>query len=132
MKLYHGSPKKFKVLTPMQAKGMDEFQNRKAIFLTKEFKQAALYALGKSLKGRTNFALPKNKLIIQGDFTPLSKGYVYEAKIIGAKKGNFGDYEYAYEKNIKDFKVHKVELKDYEKDIKYVKTKKELFKELKK
>jgi hypothetical protein len=58
MKLYHGSPKNLKVIKPKDAKGIDEFENQNAIFLTDDFVQAALYAIGKTLKGKTIFALP--------------------------------------------------------------------------
>ncbi|MAG79226.1 hypothetical protein CMI40_02520, partial [Candidatus Pacearchaeota archaeon] len=67
MKLYHGSPKKLKRLVPKQAKGIGKFENKKAIFLCKTFKHAALYSIGKHLKRKTIFALTPNKLIIVGN-----------------------------------------------------------------
>jgi len=124
MKLYHGTPQKVEVLIPRLAKGIGEFQNQKAIFFTKSFEQAALYAIGKSLKGKTQFALPPNKLIIVGDFKP-SKGYVYEVDI-DAKKGELGDYEYAYTKPISKFKVHEINPENYKSKITYVKSKEEM------
>ena len=57
MKLYHGSPKKLKIIKPIQAKGLTKFENQKAIFLCRTFKHASLYAIGKTLKGKTSFAL---------------------------------------------------------------------------
>jgi hypothetical protein len=128
MKLYHGSPKKLKVLVPKQGKGINKFESQKAIFLTSSFKQSALYAISKSLKGRTAFALPPNKLIIVGDFKPKS-GYVYEVNV-EAQKGLFGEYEYAYRKRIRKFIIHKVKPSEYKSDIFYVKDKKELINKL--
>ena len=130
MKFYHGSPDKLKVLKPKKAKGIDDFQNQRAIFLTKDFKQAALYALAKSLKRKTKFALPPGKIIIVGKFEPVEKGYVYEIELneSDVKKGNLEDYEYAYFKDINYFKIHKVNLKDYIHLIEYV----DSFDELKK
>ena len=75
MKLYHGSPKKLNIIKPLQAKGLTKFENQKAIFLCKTFKHSALYALGKTLKGKTSFALTPNKLIIVGKKKP-KLGYV--------------------------------------------------------
>jgi len=124
MKLYHGSPVKLDKLVPRLAKGIGDFQNQKAIFFTKSLEQAALYAIGKSLKGKTQFALPPNKLIIVGDFKP-GKGYVYEVDI-DAKKGELGDYEYAYTKPISKFKFHEVNPDDYKSKIAYVKSKEEM------
>ena len=132
MKLYHGSPKKLKSLKPQQAKGLNEFQNKKAIFLTKDFTQAALYSISKSLKGKTQFALPPGRLIIVGDFKP-SKGYVYEVDldIKDVQKGELGEYEFGYIKEIKKFKVQEINPEDYKNKIIYVKTKEEMMKIIK-
>ncbi len=127
MKLYHGSPKKLKVLEPKQSKGLTKFENQKAIFLCKTFKHAALYAIGKTLKGKTSFALTPKNLIIVGK-KKLRPGYVYEVNI-KAKKGERG--QFSYNKKIKKFKISKVTAKDYEKKIIYVKDKEELIKNLK-
>jgi len=129
MKLYHGSPKKLKVLYPYQARGINEFQNQKAIFLTKSFDQAALYSLAKSLKEKTPFALPPGKIIIVGNLKPVEKGYVYEIDLQNneVKKGEFGNYEYAYLKPIRKFKIHIINIRKYKDKIKNVKSKKELF-----
>lgn len=124
MKLYHGSPKKLKTLKPQQAKGFDEFENQKAIFLTDSKLQAALYSLGKSLKGKTIFALPPNKLLVIGNKRP-KKGYIYEVMIKG-KKGIWG--QYSYYKPIKKFKKIEIDAKEYGKYITYLKNKEELFK----
>jgi len=122
MKLYHGSPKKLKELKPEQGTGITEFENQNAIFLTDDFHKAALYAISKSLKGKTSFGVIKNKLIIVGNLKP-KKGYVYEVNV-KAKKGPRG--QYSYNKTIKKFRVKKISPKDYEKKIIHVKTKKEL------
>ena len=129
MKLYHGSPKKLKSLKPQQAKGLNEFQNKKAVFLTKDFTQAALYSISKSLKGKTAFALPPGRLIIVGDFKP-SKGYVYEVDLDmkNVEKGNLGEYEFGYDKEIKKFKIYQINPEEYRDKIKHVNTKEELMK----
>ena len=123
MKLYHGSPVDLKIIEPQQAKGLEESENKKAIYLTDTFLQAALYALGKSLKGKTAFALPPGKLVIVGDLKPATSGFVYEVDV-DAEKGVRD--QYAYFKPIKEFKKTKVFLKDYKKNLVYVKTKDEL------
>ncbi|MFA5061277.1 MAG: hypothetical protein WC494_03105 [Candidatus Pacearchaeota archaeon] len=116
MKLYHGSPKKLKIIRPSQAKGLTQFEDQKAIFLCKTFHHAALYAIGKSLKGKTPFAVTPTKLIIVGDKKPKS-GYVYEVNVKG-KKGE--RQQYSYEKEIREFKIKKVYPKNYLKSIIYV------------
>jgi len=126
MKLYHGSPKDLKVLKPQQARGTNEFENTRSIFLTKTFQNAALYSLGKTLKGKTAFALPPNKLLVVGNYTPLSEGYVYEVNV-DATKGIWN--QYSYDKTIKVFKKTKIKLEDYKDRIHHVKNKEELFKE---
>ena len=127
MKLYHGSPRKLKRLVPKQAKGIGKFENKKAIFLCKTLKHAALYSIGKNLKGKTTFAPTPNKLIIVRNLKPKS-GYVFEVDV-KANKGPRG--QFSYNKQIRKFKVYKISPKDYEKNIIYVKNKKELIKRLK-
>jgi len=132
MKLYHGSPKKLNVLKLYKAKGINEFQNKKAVFLTKNFNQAALYALAKSLKSKTQFALPPGRIIIVGKFNLRNKGYVYEMDLPESevKKGELGNYEFAHEKEIKDFRIHEIELKNYKDQIVYVNSKEEMMEKL--
>ena len=127
MKLYHGSPKKLKVLKPIQAKGINEFENQKAIFLCKTFDHAVLYAIGKNLKGKNVFLVKPNKLVIVGS-PKLSFGYVYEVNV-SANKGS--REQYCYNKEIRDFKIDKVYPKNYLDKIIFVKTKEELLKYLK-
>ncbi len=127
MKLYHGSTKKLKVLKPTLAKGINKFENQKAIFLCKTFNHAALYAIGKNLKNKNSFLIKPNKLIIAGK-PKLSSGYVYEVNV-SAKKGP--REQYSFDKEIKDFKIKKVSWKDYFSKILFVKTKEELLKHLK-
>ena len=122
MKLYHGSPKKLDVLVPSKARGISKFENQKAIFLVKTFRHAALYAIGKTLKGKTSFAISKNKLLIAGEKKP-KKGFVYKVDV-KAKKGQRG--QYSYYKPIKKFVIYEVFPRDYEKSIAYVKNKKEM------
>lgn len=117
MRLYHGSPKKLRRLIPHKSKGLDDFENKRAIFLTKSFKQASLYALGKSLKGKTFFALPPGKLIILGNNVPKSRGYVYEVRV-NATKGLFN--QYFYEKPIRKFKISEINIKNYQRRIVHV------------
>ncbi len=128
MKLYHGSPKRLKVLKPEKSKGIEEFENQKAIFLCKTFKHATLYAIGKTLKGKTSFALTPTKLIIVNKKLKPKSGYVYEVRV-NAKKGPRG--QFSYDKQIKNFKIYKVHLDDYQKNIVYVKNKEELIKKIK-
>ncbi|MEM4152525.1 MAG: hypothetical protein QXK80_00160 [Candidatus Pacearchaeota archaeon] len=127
MKLYHGSPKKLKFLNPRQGKVLSEFENQKAVFLCKTFKHAALYAIGKTLKGKTVFAVTPNRLLIVGNKKP-GKGYVYEVNV----KANKGPrQQYSYKKQIRKFKIYKVDPKNYKKYIRYIANKKELLKILK-
>lgn len=122
MKLYHGSPKSLKLIKPQQARGQDEFENQKAIFLADSFDQAALYAIGKTLKNKTNFALLSNKLVIVGNQKP-SKGYVYTVNV-NAKKGIWN--QYSYPKIIKKFTKKLINPKDYKKNIIHVSSKEKL------
>ena len=127
MRLYHGSPKKLKILKPSIAKGLTKFENQKAVFLCKTFVHAALYAIGKTLKGKTSFALTPRKLIIVGEKMP-STGYVYEVDV-EATKGRRG--QFAYGKSINNFRVERVNPKDYNKNIVYVKDVEELKRRMK-
>ncbi len=129
MKLYHGSPKKLRVIKPnKRAEGIVEFESNRGIFLTDSKKLASLYALGKTLKGKTRFGYVRNKLIIVGDYKP-KLGYVYEVNV---KAKKFQRAQYVYDKEIKKFKTYKVNPKDFEKDIIYVGSEKELFNLVKK
>ncbi len=123
MKLYHGSPKSLNVIKPQIASGDDEFENQKAIFLSDNFDQAALYSLGKTLKGKTVFALPPGKLIIVGNYHPSATGYVYEVEVNG-KKGIWD--QYSYDKPIKVFKKVKIRLEEYQDKIYHVPSKENL------
>jgi len=127
MRLYHGSPKRLKILVPKQTKGIGGFENKKAVFLCKTFNHAALYAIGKNLKGKTIFVIIPNKLIIIGNKKPKA-GYVYEVEI-DAKKGI--NQQHSYNKQIRNFKIKKVYPKDYKNKIIYVKNKEELMKYIK-
>jgi len=60
MKLYHGSPQKIEILIPKKAKGHNSFQNLEAVFLTDNYLEACLYAIGKSLKGKAHFGIRIN------------------------------------------------------------------------
>ena len=122
MKLYHGSPKKLEVIRPSQAKGMTLFENQKAIFLCKTFYHAALYAIGKSLKGKTAFVVTPRRLIIIGKKKPKS-GYVYMVDV-KAKRGRI--QQFSYSKSITKFEIKKVLPKDYIRNILYVKDLEEL------
>jgi len=70
MKLYHGSPKEIKILEPRKAKGHNEFQNLKAVFLTNCYLEACLYTIRKSLKNKALFGIRKDRLIIIGNIEP--------------------------------------------------------------
>lgn len=123
MKLYHGSPKKFSVLKPKQAKGIFDFENKNAIYCVSTFLYVSLYVIGKSLKGKTLFVVMEDKLVILGDFFP-QEGYVYEVEsknfVIGP-----GD-QYAVLEEVKPIKVTKVKPDEYKDNVVWVKTKKEL------
>lgn len=123
MLLYHGSPKQLSVLRPQQAKGRNAFENQKAVFLCKSFDHAALYAIGKSLKGKTTFAVTPTKLIILGELQP-SIGYVYEVEtddFLVAK----GD-QYASLTSLKPLKRYTIKPEEYRKSIIHAATKEEL------
>jgi hypothetical protein len=128
MKLYHGTPKKLAIIKPHLARGVSKFENKRAIFLCKTFKHAALYAISKSLKGKTAFAVTPRRLIIVGDYKPKS-GYVYEANLIGALKGERG--QYAYGRSVKQIRSIIVKPEDYDDFIIYVNDKRELMRKLK-
>ncbi|MAG10968.1 hypothetical protein CMI44_01510 [Candidatus Pacearchaeota archaeon] len=126
MKLYHGSPTKLKTIKPKQARGLNKFENKKAVFLTKTFKHAALYAIGKTLKGKAIFGVIPNKLIIVGNKKPKS-GYVFEVEIESPIKGPRN--QFASKKQLIPKNSKKVYPKDYK--IIFVQNKTELMRELK-
>jgi hypothetical protein len=123
MRLYHGSPKKLEIIKPKLARGLGDFENQRAVFLCKSFRQAALYAVGKTLKGKTMFAVTPRKLVIVGDNKPRI-GYVYGVDVKNAVKGERG--QYSYNGNIKPIRSFIVKPRDYNKSIIYVKDKGEL------
>ena len=127
MRLYHGSPKLFETIIPQKARGSSVYQNQEAIFLTREFTRAVLYAIGKNLKGITGFCVRRDKLIILGDYK-LADGYVYEFDISEKElvKGENTD-EYSINKEITPVKTYKILAKDYIDYIIRVDTKEELF-----
>ncbi|MBU4308522.1 MAG: hypothetical protein KJ566_01890 [Nanoarchaeota archaeon] len=127
MKLYHGSPQNFNILKPQKARGINEFENITGVFLTKTFLHASLYAIGKTLKGKTAFGVSKNKLVILGNLNPKA-GYVYEVKVKNPIKGHLG--QYASEEELKPIKKTKVFPKDYEQYFIRVKSKEEILKNL--
>lgn len=129
MKLYHGSPHALKVLKPQRAKGMNKFENKTGVFLTKTFLHAALYAIGKTLKRRAIFGVSQRKLVILGKSKPKA-GYVYEVEVENPIKGPRG--QYASKVELKPIKRTKVFPKDYEKNIAWVDTKEELIRNLRK
>ena len=127
MKLYHGSPQNLDVLKPQKAKGMDEFENITGVFLTKTFLPASLYAIGKTLKGKTAFGVSKNKLVILGNLKPKA-GYVYEVEVKNPLKRH--REQYACEEELKPIKKTKVFPKDYRQYFVRVKNKEEILKQL--
>lgn len=129
MKLYHGSPKSLDILRPQKAKGMSDFEDITGVFLTKTFLHAALYVIGKTLKGKTAFGVSEKKLVILGNLKP-KPGYVYEIEVKKPIKGHHG--QYACENELKPIKKTKIYPRDYEKHIVRVKSKDEIIKELEK
>ncbi len=128
MKLYHGSPKDVRILKPQKAKGANEFENLKGIFLTKTFLHAALYAIGKTLKGKTSFGVSKDKLVILGNAMPKA-GYVYEVDVKNPIKGPNG--QYLSTEPLTPLRKIKVFPEDYKQYIFRVKFKEEIIKLLK-
>lgn len=128
MKLYHGSPKKLSVIKPHPARGLNKFENQKAVFLCKTFNHAAMYAISKSLKGKTIFAVNNKNIIIVGKNKP-KIGYVYEVEVKNYLKGKMG--QYISKNTLNPIKTTKVKPSEYKKKIIYVKDKKELISKLK-
>ncbi|MCU0642549.1 MAG: hypothetical protein MUF61_03170 [archaeon] len=127
MKLYHGSPKKLKVIRPRLARGMNKFENQKAVFLCKSFNHAALYAIGKTLKGKTIFAVAPRRLIIVGNYKP-KQGYVYEVEAERYIRGARG--QYAVKGMLIPARTFLINPKSYRKSIIHVENKGELLKRL--
>lgn len=127
MKLYHGSPQNLDVLKPQKTRGMNDFENITAVFLTKTFLHAALYVIGKTLKGKTAFGVSESKLVISGNLKPKA-GYVYEVEVKNPIKGHRG--QYASKEELEPIKKTKVFPKDYERYIIRVKNKEDIIKEL--
>ncbi len=132
MKCYHGSPSKIEILVPRQARGNSQFQNLNAVFLTDNLFEAKLYAIGKSLKGKTQFGVNKKNLIIVG-YVQLNKaGYVYEFNIpkeeliAGKEKSDIGVY--AYQKPLRTKEPIVVNLNEIKEHIIYVQNESELIK----
>jgi len=127
MKLYHGSPKDLDTLKPQVAKGLTDFENMKAVFLTDDFIHAALYAIGKTLKGKTCFGVMPRSLVIVGDLIP-GNAFVYEVEIEKPLKGERG--QYAFKEEISPKNKTKVFIKDYQNYILRVNNREELLKKL--
>jgi hypothetical protein len=123
MRLYHGSSKVLDVLKPQKAKGISEFENIKGVFLTKTFLHAALYAIGKGLKGKTIFGVSENKLIMVGGLR-LKHGFVYEVNVKNPIKGQRG--QYVSKGEVQPLTRIKVYPRDYAENIIRVKDKKGL------
>ena len=129
MKLYHGSPFKLKILKPSNPKGINKFENKSGVFLTKTFLHAALYAIGKTLKGKAIFGVSEQRLVILGNLKPKA-GYVYEVEVKSPIRGPRG--QYYFEEAINPLGIKKVFPKNYVKNIFKVKDKNELLHLLKK
>jgi len=125
MKLYHGSPQKLDSLEPRPAKGINDFQNQKAIFCGDNFEIAALFAIGKQLKRITSFGVNK-KLVIVGNYE-LNPGYVYEFETNNFKKHK---KEYAVFEKITKMKTCVVKPEDYKDKIFFIDNKDKLYKSL--
>lgn len=123
---YHGSPFLSKELQPRLARGEGEFQNQEAVYLTDIFEHAAIYAIGKTLKGKTWFAITPDTIYVAGKEHKLDIGYVYsvvpKTYIIGEK------HQFYTKETLLPMKVTKVFPEHYSKHIKFFKDK-ETFKE---
>jgi intein/homing endonuclease len=130
--LFHGSAEKREVLEPRPAKGQNTFQNQDAVYASTEPLEAMLYAVGSTLKGKTDYAVtPKDRLIIVGDEEPRA-GFLHklpsDGAVYGKGKANEGQ---AYIKNeVEPLSVKKVTPSKVEDHIVHVDTKAELKKEL--
>lgn len=121
---YHGSPLKLEKLTPYQAKGHNDFENLNAVFMTDIFDHAAIYAIGKTLKGKTWFMITPTDIYILGDENiSLGKGYVYYLKPNSIIKGP--EHQFASLEILKPLKIIEVFPQDYKNNIHYIKTKEE-------
>jgi hypothetical protein len=123
MQFYHGSPKDIHILKPYKGVGWNGFESMAAVFLTKTFLHAALYALGKNLKGKTSFGVAENKLVIVGNRPP-GQGYVYEVEADIPIKGPNG--QYAAQSELRPSNKWKVIPSNFKKYIFYVNNKKEM------
>ena len=125
--LYHGSPMKLKIIKAKPGKGIIQGENRTGVFLTETFEHAALYAIAKNLKGKTQFAVMEDRVIIVGeDYVP-GNGYVYTCLVPGAEEIGMG--QWIYPENISENQiknVDKVLYEDYKDNIEYVDSKEEL------
>jgi hypothetical protein len=95
---FHGSPKILMELVPFQARGIISSECQKGIYLTDTFLHAALYAVGKSLKGIAHFAVTSTELLIVGGFE-VENGYVYFCNVVQENVSFIGNGQYiSYEK----------------------------------
>ena len=118
---YHGSPFLNKILQPQLARGQGDFQNQTAIYLTDIFGHAAIYAIGKTLKGKTHFAITPDTIYIAGEEFVPDVGYVYS---VIPKTFVVGEKHQFFTKNpLIPMKVTKVYPGNYSKNIKYFKDK---------
>ena len=129
MRLFHGSPLDLSVLKPSRARGLSEFEGLEAVFLTGTFLQAALYAIGKGLKGRASFGVSETKLVVLGGFE-LKPGFVYEVEVDEKEviEGEHG--QYACLSELVPLKKTRVFPGDYVEHVVRVSSKKQLIKEL--
>lgn len=110
MKFYHGSTKDIDISKPHLVKGTTDFENVRALFLTDDFTHAALYAIGKTLRGKTASGITGEKLIIVGDTVP-EDGYVYELDVDNAMEDERGHF--AFDGELWPVKKTKVLADDY-------------------
>jgi len=125
---YHGSPVRgLDELIPSEARGVGQFENQRAIFLTGTPEHAALYAIGKGLKGKTPFGVTERNLVVVGD-APLPKGYVYEVAPKLVQKGPRGQYSVGT--SLQPVKMTEIDPREYGDKVVRVKSKDELLKAL--
>lgn len=79
------------MLEPQQARGRNDFENMKAVYMTNNRLEAALYAIAKHLKNKTTFGVRNNKLVILGDGDP-APGWLYELSANDVIPGGEGQF----------------------------------------
>lgn len=124
---YHSSPFKQDILNPQQAKGHNDFENLNAIFMTKSFDQAGLYAIGKTIKGLTWFMITSDPIlyILKQNNLELKSGWVYKLSPDQKDIISGPEQQFAILKSIKPIETIKVNPDQFKDKILYIDSKEE-------